>query len=154
MSVGLAPAARQESPASAQTPPSEPPIPSVPIIRIVGPAKPKIPIAIPAFQASADGRAHDLAKETRDTLRDDLDFSGYFSIVPEEYHKLVRPDSGGHIPFQGGVGGGGGDPMMGGLHLAAANPVCAGRPGGTPDPKDLFGEVDRGEPRPARGIAP
>ena len=78
---GLALAARQESPAPAQTPPPEAPIPAVPIIRIVGAAKPKIPIAVPAFQGGADGKAQELAKETHDTLRDDLDFSGYFSIV-------------------------------------------------------------------------
>ncbi|PYT18359.1 MAG: Tol-Pal system beta propeller repeat protein TolB [Acidobacteria bacterium] len=153
MTVGLAPAARQESPSQAQTPPSEPPIPSVPIIRIVGPAKPKIPIAIPAFQASADGRARDLAKETRDTLRDDLDFSGYFSIVPEEYHKLVRPDSGGHIPFKEWLGVGAEDLMMGELHLEASNLVCEGRLYDTSDQKVLFGKLYRGEPDLARVIA-
>src|SRR2546425_11175955 len=83
--------------------------------------------SIPAFQASADGRAHDLAKETRDTLRDDLDFSGYFSIVPEEYHKLVRPDSGGAIPFQGRVGGGGAGPVLGGPPRRAPHPGLGGR---------------------------
>src|SRR3989441_7762405 len=96
--------------------------------------------SIPAFQASADGRAHDLAKETRDTLRDDLDFSGYFSIVPEEYHKLVRPDSGGHIPFKEWVGGGGREPMVGGRPLQAADPVWGGPPFCHPPPKKPFRE--------------
>jgi len=153
MAAALAVAARQESPAQGQSPPPEAPIPTAPIIQIVGAAKPKIPIAVPSFQAATDGRAKDLSKETRDTLRDDLDISGYFSIVPEEYHKLVRPDSGGHIPFKEWLGVGAEDLMMGELHLEASNLVCEGRLYDTSDQKVLFGKLYRGEPDLARVIA-
>ncbi len=146
-------AARRDAPEQGQTPPPEAPIPTAPIIQIVGTAKPKIPIALPSFQASADGRAKDLSKETRDTLRDDLDISGYFAIVPEEYHKLVRPDSGGHIAFKEWQGVGAEALVLGELHLEGTAVVCEGRLYDTTDQKLLLGKRYRGEPDLTRVIA-
>ncbi len=63
-----------------------------PIIRITGEGRPKIPIAIPPIDIAANnGALGEAAEVIRRVVRDDLEFSGYFFIVPEEYHKLISP---------------------------------------------------------------
>ncbi|MBI1951194.1 MAG: Tol-Pal system beta propeller repeat protein TolB [Acidobacteria bacterium] len=137
----------------AQAPPTEAPIPSVPIIRIVGAARPKIPIALPAPQSPAGARAQEVAGTIRDTVRDDLDFSGFFSIVPEEYHKLVRLDAGGRIAFKEWQGIGADALVFGALGPEPATLVFEGRLYDTADQKVLLGKRYRGEPDQARLIA-
>jgi TolB protein len=65
--------------------------PDVPTIRIVGAGRQQVPIAIPEFDGGTDARGRDAARLLREVLRDDLLFSNYFSIVPDEYLKLVGP---------------------------------------------------------------
>ncbi len=63
-----------------------------PVIRITGEGRSKIPIAIPPVDtASSNGAVGKAADVIRRVVRDDLDFSGYFFIVPEEYHDLISP---------------------------------------------------------------
>ncbi|HET6279119.1 MAG TPA: Tol-Pal system beta propeller repeat protein TolB [Candidatus Polarisedimenticolia bacterium] len=63
-----------------------------PVIRITGEGRPKIPIAIPPIDVAAgNGALGEAAEVIRQVVRDDLDFSGYFFIVPEEYHALISP---------------------------------------------------------------
>lgn len=63
-----------------------------PVIRITGEGRPKIPIAIPPIDIAATNGAFGKAAEViRRVIRDDLEFSGYFFIVPEEYHDLISP---------------------------------------------------------------
>ena len=147
--LAVAAAVRQEG----QAPPPDAPIPSVPIIRIVGAARPKIPIALPAFQAPADAKAQEIARTIRDTVRDDLDFSGFFSIVPEEYHKLVRTDPGGRVPFKEWQGVGADALLIGSLGSDPSTLVVEWRLYDTTDQKVLLGKRYRGEADQARLVA-
>lgn len=75
-----APAAQEGAPAD------------TPVIRITGEGRPKIPIAIPPIDvASSNGALGDAAEVIRRVVQNDLEFSGYFFIVPEEYHALISP---------------------------------------------------------------
>jgi TolB protein len=65
--------------------------PETPTIVISGAGRPKIPIAMPAFDGGAGARERDAAVTLHDVVRDDLLFSNYFQLVPEEYLKLVGP---------------------------------------------------------------
>lgn len=60
-------------------------------INIKGTGRPKIPIALPAFEAGDATRGRDAATTLHDVLKDDLLFSNYFELVPEEYYKTVAP---------------------------------------------------------------
>jgi TolB protein len=82
--VGRVTAQNQATPA--ETPPS-----GTPTIRIVGSARQRVPIALPAFDGGGGGRGQDAALSLHDVMRDDLLFSGYFQIVPDEYLKMVGP---------------------------------------------------------------
>ncbi|HUD73016.1 MAG TPA: hypothetical protein VMQ62_13740 [Dongiaceae bacterium] len=65
--------------------------PQSPVIRITGAGRPKIPIAIPPFEGADLSKARDAAATLHDVIRDDLLFSNYFAMVPEEYYKTVAP---------------------------------------------------------------
>jgi len=146
-------ASLQETPSPAGTPPPEAPIPSVPIIRIVGAAKPKQPIALPAFTAGADGKVQDAARTIHDTIRDDLDFSGYFAIVPEDYHKLVHSDPGGRINYKEWDGVGADALLVGQTSIEPGNVVFEGKLYDTNEQKLLLGKRYRGEADQSRLIA-
>ena len=82
-------AVRFPPPAAAQEEkPSE-----APIIRITGAGRPKIPIAMPPFDGGGVARGREAADSLHDVIRDDLLFSNYFQLVPEEYIKMVGPFS-------------------------------------------------------------
>src|SRR5436309_15792397 len=83
-------AARPQAPSPGGTPSPDAPIPSLPIIRIVGAPKPKRPTALPAFTAPVDPTAQGIARTVHDASNYDLHLSGYFPLDPEEYHKLVH----------------------------------------------------------------
>ena len=146
-------AARPQAPSPGGTPSPDAPIPSVPIIRIVGAAKPKIPIALPAFTAPVDPRVQGIARTVHDALNDDLDFSGYFSLVPEEYHKLVHADPSGRINYKEWIGVGADALVFGQVALDQGNIVFEGKLFDTADQKLLLGKRYRGEPDLARVIA-
>lgn len=74
-----------------QPPPAETPPAGTPTIRIIGNARKQVPIALPAFDTGGGGRGQDAAQTLHDVLRDDLLFSGYFQVVPDEYLKMVGP---------------------------------------------------------------
>src|SRR3989442_8110566 len=139
-------AARPQAPSPGGTPPPEAPIPSVPIIRIVGAAKPKIPIALPAFTAPADPRAQAMARAVHDVVNDDLDFSGYFSLIPEEYHKLVHADPGGKINYKEWIGVGADALVIGQVTLEQPSVVFEGQLLDTTDQKLMLHKRYRGEP--------
>src|SRR3989454_143306 len=146
-------AARPQAPSPGGTPSADAPIPSVPIIRIVRAAKPKIPIALPAFTALVDPRVQGIARTVHDALNDDLDFSGYFSLVPEEYHKLVHTDPSGRINYKEWIGVGADALVFGQVALDQGNIVFEGKLFDTADQKLLLGKRYRGEPDLARIIA-
>src|SRR5206468_6180183 len=72
-------------------PPPETPPSGTPTIKIVGSARRQVPIALPALDTGGNGRGWDAAVTLHDVVRDDLLFSGYFQIVPDEYLKMVGP---------------------------------------------------------------
>jgi len=78
---------------SPMAPAQDNPPAEAPIIRITGAGRPKIPIAIPAFDGGGAPRGREAADTLHDVIRDDLLFSNYFQLVPEEYLKLVAPFS-------------------------------------------------------------
>ena len=78
-------------PADAQEPnPSSEP----PIIKITGAAVEKVPIAIPRFDGGGTPKGQEAASALYEVLKDDLLFSNYFKLVPDEYLKLVQPFAG------------------------------------------------------------
>ena len=135
------------------TPPPEAPIPSVPIIRIVGAAKPKQPIALPPFAAGGDAKAQEAARVMHDTLRDDLDFSGYFAIIPEEYHKLVHTDPGGRINYKEWLGIGADALLLGQTTMESASLVLEATLYDTNEQKTLLHKRYRGDSDQARLVA-
>jgi TolB protein len=62
-----------------------------PVINIKGTGRPKIPIALPPFEGGDTPKGREAAATLHDVLRDDLLFSNYFALVPEEYYKTVAP---------------------------------------------------------------
>ena len=65
-----------------------------PIIKITGSAMSKVPIAIPRFDGGGTPKGDEAASTLYEVLRDDLLFSNYFKLVPDEYLKLVQPFAG------------------------------------------------------------
>jgi TolB protein len=63
--------------------------PDAPIIKITGAATEKVPIAIPRFDGGGTPKGDEAASLLYEVLRDDLLFSNYFKLVPDEYLKLV-----------------------------------------------------------------
>ena len=119
--------------------------PDVPTIKIVGAGRQQIPIAIPVFDGGAEARGRDAAGTLRDVLRDDLLFSNYFSIVPDEYMKLVGPfnDRRGNYKEWAGIGA---DALMvGTARLEAANYVFEGRVFDTTEQRMVLGKRYRAE---------
>jgi TolB protein len=144
-------AARQEPPPAA---PPAPGGPQVPTIRIEGEARKKIPIAIPEFAAAGpDARAREAARLLREVVRNDLDFSGYFQVLPEEYHALVRGGDGRRIPFKEWIGVGADALLVGEAALADATVQFTGRVFDTGDQKMMVGKIYRSDPEQQRLIA-
>lgn len=71
---------------SQETPPT-----NAPVIRILGKGREQIRIALPPIEAADAGRGREAATALHDVIRDDLLFSNYFAMVPEEYLKMVAP---------------------------------------------------------------
>ncbi len=140
-----APAAQSAPPPAAQgtqTPHDE----SIPTIRIVGEARAKIPIALPPFQtAGGDDRLREAARTLRDVVRDDLDFSGYFQIIPEDYLKLVKATGDLRIDFKEYLGVGAESLVLGKVDAEPNTIVFEGRVYDTGDKKMLLGKRYRGE---------
>ncbi len=120
--------------------------PGVPTIRIEGEARRKIPIAIPKLEADGvDGRTGEIAETIRRVVRDDLDFSGYFHIVPEEYHNLI-PDGGGRrINYKEWLGIGAEALLVGRVDLESPSVVFEGRVYDTTEKRMVVGKKYRGE---------
>jgi len=123
-------------------------------IRIVGAARPKVPIAIPPFAAGGDdSRLAEGAKALHDVVRDDLDFSGYFAIVPEDYQKLIHDASLTRINYKEWLGIGAEALLAGRVSLEPSTVVIEGRVYDTSDKKMVLGKRYRGEPDLDRLIA-
>jgi TolB protein len=113
----------------------------VPTIRIEGTARPKIPIALPEYAAiGGDARIRDLARTLHDVVRDDLDFSGFFTIVPEEYHKLVPAGTDRRIPHKEWLGVGAEALLQAQASLGPSGLVFEGRLFDTSDQKMVLGK--------------
>ncbi len=117
-----------------------------PTIRIVGAGRPKVPIAIPAFEGGADPKIPGAAAALHDVLRDDLLFSNFFSLVPDEYLKLVGSfdDKRGNYKEWQGIGA---EALLIGL-ARADNPTGAvfeGRVYDTAEQRMVLGKRYRGE---------
>jgi TolB protein len=127
---------------------------SIPTIRIVGAARPKIPIALPAFQTvGGEDRLREAARTMRDVVRDDLDFSGYFQIIPEDYLKLVKATGDPRIDFKEYLGVGAESLLVGKVDSEPNTVVFEGRVYDTGEKRMLLGKRYRGEPELARVMA-
>jgi len=67
--------------------------PDTPTIYITGAGRPKIPIAMPPFDGGAAAAGREAAGTLHEVVRDDLLYSNYFQLVPEEYLRMVAPFS-------------------------------------------------------------
>jgi TolB protein len=90
-----------------------------PIIKITGAAQSKVPIAIPPFTGSEN------AATLHDVVRDDLLFSNYFKLVPDEYYKLVQPFTGKKTDYKEWQGIGADAVLVG---TSQENAAAGGRP--------------------------
>jgi TolB protein len=147
--ISFAGATRQQDDPGSTTP--SPAVPlgddsQVPTIRIVGEARPKIPIAIPELQIGNDGgEIREISEAIRAVVRDDLDFSGYFHIVPEEYHKLVRDGGSRRINYKEWLGIGAEALLLGRVDLKRASVVFEGRVYDTSEKRMVLGKRYRGD---------
>jgi TolB protein len=131
-----------------------PPSPGVPTIRIEGTARPKIPIAVPPVTiAGADPRLREAAATLAQVLRDDLDFSTWFSLVPEEYHALVRGAGDRKVPFKEWLGVGAEVLLLGQVGLEGSQFVFEGRAFDTAEGRMPVGRKYRAEPDLLRVVA-
>jgi TolB protein len=118
----------------------------VPTIRIVGEARPKIPIAIPELRiGDGGGEIRDISEAIRLVVRDDLDFSGYFHIVPEEYHKLIRDGGTRRVNYKEWLGIGAEALLLGRVDLNRPSVVFEGRVYDTSEKKMVLGKRYRGD---------
>lgn len=62
-----------------------------PTIKIVGSGRQKVPIAIPPFDGGEPAAGRETGALLHDVVRDDLLFSGFFQMIPDDYLKLVSP---------------------------------------------------------------
>jgi TolB protein len=135
-------------------PPKQGQAPSDLNIRIVGAARPKIPIAVPAFDApGSEPKSQDIARAIHDVVRDDLEFSGYFQIVPEEYHKLVGRFSDRRANYAEWLGIGAEALLDGSLKSEASSLVFEGRLFDTSEQRMVLGKRYRGDADVQRVIA-
>ena len=58
-------------------------------LEITGSASRKINLAVPPFQADSGGEAQKVGQIVSKTVRDDLDFSGLFTLVDPKYYDYV-----------------------------------------------------------------
>ncbi len=136
--------------AATQTPPP-PPVAGpadekIPTFRIVGAARPKIPIALPpVLTAGGDARLQEAARTIHDALRDDLDFSGYFQIVPEQYLKLVPDQGDRRVNFKEWLGVGAESLVLGKVDFEPNTIVFEGRLFDTTAQSLLLGKRYRGD---------
>ncbi len=133
--------AASPSPTSQETTP--PPASGVTTIRIEGAARPKIPIAVPPI-ATGEGRLQEAAATLLQVLRDDLDFSTWFSLVPEEYHGLVRGAGDRKVPFKEWLGVGAETLLLGQVNMEGSQYVFEGRVFDTADQRMALGKRYRG----------
>ena len=126
-----------------------------PTIRIVGDARPKIPIAVPPVtfrQDQAPTRA--FAEAVQNIIRNDLDFSGYFFIVPPEYYDLISPWSDRQANYKEWQGIGADALLVGQARLdGPGSLVFEGRVFDTAEKRMVLGKRYRGEARLERLIA-
>jgi TolB protein len=134
--------------APAQTPALEdnPPIEG-PTIRIVGEARPRIPIAVPPFNVPAEEpQMRDVAAAVQEIVRNDLDYSGYFQIVPPEYYDLISPWSDRQANYKEWLGIGADALLVGEARLdGPGSLVVEGRVFDTAEKRMVLGKRYRGQ---------
>ncbi len=87
----------------------------------------------------------EVARTIHDVVRDDLDFSGYFQIVPEEYLKLIKDTDERRVNFKEWLGIGAESLLLGRVDLDPNSVVFEGRLYNTADQKMKVGKIYRGE---------
>jgi TolB protein len=101
--------------------------PDAPIIKISGSAQSKVPIAIPRFDGGGTPKGEESASLLYDVVRDDLIFSNYFKLVPDEYLKMVAPFAGRKTDYKEWQGIGADAVMVGSASPSAAELVFEGK---------------------------
>jgi TolB protein len=141
-------------PAASATPSAAGQPPSDLNIQIVGAARPKIPIAVPAFETEGLGaELLSAARTLHDVVRDDLDFSGYFQIVPEEYYKLVRSTGDRRINYKDWLGVGADALLVGKAAFDQGGVVFDGLVYDTHEQRMVLGKRYRGGQDMVRAVA-
>ncbi|MCZ6695706.1 MAG: Tol-Pal system beta propeller repeat protein TolB, partial [Acidobacteria bacterium] len=133
-----------------ESPPATRPAPTgideaIPTIRIEGNARRKIPIAIPDLRYDINGgRGEGIAETIRVVVRDDLDFSGYFHIVPEEYHDLIEGGGSRRVNYKEWLGIGAEALLLGRVEVEPSTVVFEGRVYDTTEKRMVLGKRYRG----------
>ena len=118
----------------------------VPTIRIEGDARRKISIAIPDLRYDTNGGTGDeIAATIRNVVRDDLDFSGYFHIVPEEYHNLIEGRGSRRVNYKEWLGIGAEALLLGRVDVKPSSVAFEGRVYDTTEKRMVLGKRYRGD---------
>jgi TolB protein len=118
--VALA-AALAASALAQDAPPSDAPI------IITGSAQSKVPIAIPRFDGGGTPKGDEAAAALYEVVKDDLLFSNYFKLVPDEYLKLVPAFAGRKTDYKEWQGIGADAVMVGTARIEGAELVFEAR---------------------------
>jgi len=115
-------------------------------------AQRKIPLALPDFVPSSSDATQKAAGEITHTLRDDLDFSGYFSIVKPGLYKDVAGYSEKKVLYKDWLGIGAESVVLGKVLEEPGKIAVEGRLYDNRQEQLVMGRRYRGEPDTARSI--
>ena len=113
----------------------------------------RVPIAVPLFTTPAGSDARSMAQEVTETLRADLGASGYFTVVPPDYYRLLPEGERSGVDYQGWAGLGAESLTLGSVTPDGGRFQVEARLFDPQDEQMIMGRRYRGEPDLARQIA-
>lgn len=122
-------------------------------LEISGSAARKITLALPPFQAASSSETSRAAQVLSETLREDLDFSGFFDLVNPRYYSYVSGYSEKRVLYKDWMGIGAESLVLGKVASEGGNLVVDGRLYDNRQEQMVMGKRYRGEPEMARSIA-
>ncbi len=113
----------------------------------------RISLAVPDFRAESSTETSRAAQEMTQTLRNDLAFSGFFSLIPDKYYDYVSSNSQKGVLYKDWLGIGAESLVLGKVASDAENLVVEGRLYDNRQEQLVMGKRYRAEPEMGRSIA-
>jgi len=113
----------------------------------------RISLAVPDFRAESSTETSRAAQEMTQTLRNDLAFSGFFSLIPDKYYDYVSSNSEKGVLYKDWLGIGAESLVLGKVGSEAGNVVVEGRLYDNRQEQLVMGKRYRAEPEMGRNIA-